>query len=76
MSAAVAATWSAPLAGLSHLLSVDPSRWATVVDHGTWAELNRWYPGCKFRPIESRFDTVEHEHAKRAGEKWLEEQAS
>lgn len=74
MSTAIAIAWSAPLAGLSHLLSADPNRWATVVDHGTWAELSRWYPGCKFRPIESRFGTVEQ--AKAAGERWLSEEIS
>lgn len=63
--------WSKPYYGITHL-GTGPHR-VTVTDRGSFAELDRWFPGCGFRPMESDHESAEA--AKAAGEKWLREVA-
>lgn len=63
-------TWTKPFHGVTHNGTAGHTNWwATVVDHGEWAELKCWHPGCGFRPTVTHHDNVEQ--AKAAGEAWL-----
>lgn len=64
---AAAKTWTKPYYGLTHLCT---GKWrVSVTDHGSFAELHCWFPGCAFSPTETRHQDVVA--AKEAGEKWL-----
>jgi len=62
--------WSDPYYGLSHLGELEAGkRRVSVQDHGNFALLCKWWPGCGFSPTEMHHKTVTE--AKRAGEHWL-----
>lgn len=62
--------WTTPFYGVSHLGKFGIANWwATIEDHGTFVHLNRWFPGCKFEPLRSDFDTLAE--AKQQGERWV-----
>lgn len=66
-ASAVATAWTKPFLGIQHLGT--DTRWVTVTDHGSSAELTCWFPGCGFRP-----DVTTHtdaEKAREAGEAWF-----
>jgi hypothetical protein len=65
-------SWTEPFHGVQHLGaegSLTRSYWATVEDHGTFASLCRWFPGCGFEPHRSDHKTLAE--AKRLGERWV-----
>jgi hypothetical protein len=67
-----ASNWSAPFHGMQHL--DDPSRatrWATVTDHGSFAKLACWYPGCGLRPTVTQHESAAA--ARTAGERFIAE---
>ena len=52
--------WSKEYYGLSHLGSFSiHTTWYTVQRINDIALLKTWYPGCKFSPQETIFDSVE-----------------
>lgn len=67
------ADWTKRYCGVTHLNAAAKKSRATVVDHGSFAELQRWFPGCGFSPIVSQHETSEE--AKAAGESWIAEAA-
>jgi len=68
-------SWTKPYHGVQHFPAGQPfslrSHWLTVEDHGTFANLFMWYPGCSCNPKRSSYSTVEG--ARSAGERWLGE---
>ncbi len=65
--------WSKPHHGIQHCTPfkerLNQTWWCTVVERGSFAELTKWTPGCKFNPREETFRNAEE--ARLAGEKWL-----
>lgn len=64
--------WTEPYFGVQHLGDFSlVSRWCTVEDYGTFAELDRHIPGAGLCANKEAFSTAEL--ARRAGEKWMRE---
>lgn len=63
------AWWTRPFHGVSHGQVNGKKSYATVVEHGSFVELKRWFPGCGFSPTETHHATVDE--AKAVAEKWL-----
>ncbi len=62
--------WTKEYCGVYHLGTFSPQEtWLTVVRHNNSATLLEWYPGCKFSPKETPYNSVED--AMRAGESIL-----
>jgi hypothetical protein len=66
-------TWTAPYHGVSHSSTPGKKSYATVTDHGSFADLSMWFPGCGFSPTKQQHDSVEQ--AKQAAEAWLRDAA-
>ncbi len=46
--------WTKPYYGVQHLGEMGTGRHrVTVCDHGSFALLHKWFPGCAFSPTES-----------------------
>lgn len=65
----MSANWTKPYYGVQHLGRATDGYWLTVSDYGSFAELLKWFPGCKLSPMEETHDTAEA--ARGAGEAWL-----
>jgi hypothetical protein len=61
--------WSRPYYGVTHGTLEGKKSYVTVVDRKTWAELQRWFPGCGFSPTTTHHTSAEV--AKQKGERWL-----
>lgn len=65
--------WTEPFHGVQHLGEYSMKQpWVTVSDHGTFAELSMWFPGCGFSPHRKTCNNAEE--ARRKGERWLSNQ--
>lgn len=62
--------WTKPYHGVTHYGDMGKKRRATVVDYGTFAELQKWYEGCGLQPIEETYPTADA--AKAAGAEWVD----
>lgn len=66
-----ASAWSRPYCGVSHRGQFGIRNWwVTVRDHGTFAILLCWFPGCGFSPHETLHGSATE--ARAAGDAWLE----
>ncbi|QFZ84590.1 hypothetical protein GFK26_18350 [Variovorax paradoxus] len=62
--------WTKPFYGVTHCGKVGHGQWwVSVTDYGSFADLECWFPGCGFSPLETQHGSAEA--AKAAGETWL-----
>ena len=62
--------WTEPFHGVQHFgVFGSKTNWATVEDHGSFATLYRWFPGCGFSPTTHDFESVAE--AKAIGETFV-----
>jgi hypothetical protein len=66
----MAATWTNPFHGVSHLIDAkNKNCWVTVSNYGTSAIVKCWFEGCGMSPIIKPFGNAVD--AKKFGESWF-----